>query len=253
MQSAYLDAIRSFEGYAGQARWDYGQFTNGYGTRAVHPGEVVDRAEADRRFTAAVAGARAVVERQAPGLDEGTKAALTSLTYNAGPGWVDDGLGDAVRRGDLAEIRSIFTQYNKAGGEVVSGLVSRRAAEATWIGNPGSVSAGASASVAQAPRAISGSAPQQVASLARTLAAHDFAASAGVRSGPAAAGGGETTFASGLIAAADPSGTGPAAVTPLTLSSVSEIARMVQLEAGRDLISRGDDRAPADRERAEKA
>ncbi len=44
MHSAYLDAIRAFEGYAGQARWDYAQFTNGYGTRAAHPGEVVDRA-----------------------------------------------------------------------------------------------------------------------------------------------------------------------------------------------------------------
>jgi lysozyme len=251
MHSAYLDAIRTFEGYAGQARWDYGQFTNGYGTRAAHPGEVVDRAEADRRFTAAVAGARAVVERQAPGLDEGTKAALTSLTYNAGPGWVDDGLGDAVRRGDLAEIRTIFAQYNKAGGEVVAGLVSRRATEAMWIGNPEGVSAGANGT-AQA-RSVGSSAPQQLASLARTLAAHDLAANAGGGVGAPRAAGAETTFARGLLAAADTPGAGPAAVTPLTLASVSEIARLVQLQAGHDLVARGEDRAPADRGRSEKA
>ncbi len=57
----------------------------------------------------------------------------------------------------------------------------------------------------------------------------------------------------GTLPAADTATTGPAKVTPLTLSSVSEIARLVQLEAGRDLIARGDGRAPADRVRAEKA
>lgn len=250
MHSAYLDAIRAFEGYAGQARWDVQQFSNGYGTRAAHPGEVIDRAEADRRFKSAVVNARAVVERQAPpDLDEGTKAALTSLTYNAGPGWVDDGLGDAVRRGNLAEIRAIFTQYNKAGGEVVAGLVSRRAAEAAWIGNPQAVAANAPAAAS-----VGRSAPQQVASLARTLAAHDFAANAGAAAAPSrSANGASLPFASGLLAAIDEPGTGPAAVTPLTLSSVSEIARLMQLEAGRHLVERAEERAPADRSGTEKA
>jgi len=141
MHSFYLDAIRSFEGYTPQASWDYAQFSNGYGTRAKFAGEVIDRAEAERRFQSEVSAARSIVEKAAPHLDEGTKAALTSLTYNAGTAWIGSGLGDAARRGDLDAVRDIFRQYNKAGGEVLPGLVSRRAQEALWIGNAGTAAA----------------------------------------------------------------------------------------------------------------
>jgi lysozyme len=139
MHSFYLDAIRNFEGYTPQAKWDYAQHSNGYGTRARHVGEVIDRVEAERRFQTEVSSARSIVEKAVPGLDEGTKAALTSLTYNAGTSWIDSGLGDAVRRGDLDTARDIFQKYNKAGGEVLPGLVNRRSQEALWIGNPGAV------------------------------------------------------------------------------------------------------------------
>jgi lysozyme len=140
MHSFYLDAIKSFEGYTPSAQWDYAQLSNGYGTKAKFAGEKIDKTEADRRFQAEVASARSIVEKNAPFVDEGTKAALTSLTYNAGDSWTRSGLGDAVRRGDLEQVRDIFQQYNKAGGEVLPGLVSRRAAEALWIGNPDAVS-----------------------------------------------------------------------------------------------------------------
>jgi lysozyme len=140
MHSFYLDAIRNFEGFTPQATWDYAQHTNGFGTKAQFAGEVIDRAEAERRFKAEVSSARSVVEKAAPNVDEGTKAALTSLTYNAGTAWIDSGLGDAVRRGDLDAARDIFQKYNKAGGEVLPGLVNRRSQEALWIGNPDGVS-----------------------------------------------------------------------------------------------------------------
>lgn len=140
MHSFYLDAIKSFEGYTPSAQWDYAQLSNGYGTKAKFAGEVIDKTEADRRFQAEVASARSIVEKNAPFVDEGTKAALTSLTYNAGDSWTRSGLGDAVRSGDLDQVRDIFKQYNKAGGEVLPGLVSRRAAEALWIGNPDALS-----------------------------------------------------------------------------------------------------------------
>jgi lysozyme len=48
---SYLDAIKQFEGYAAESRWDYAQNTNGYGTRARFAGEVIDKTEADRRFS----------------------------------------------------------------------------------------------------------------------------------------------------------------------------------------------------------
>lgn len=134
MTANYLDAIRKFEGFTPKADWDYAQFTNGYGTKAKYAGEVIDKVEADRRFQAEIAQARAIVDKHAPHVDEGTKAALTSLTFNAGDKWARSGLGEAIRSGDTERVRDLFLQYNKAGGEVLPGLAQRRIAEAAWIG-----------------------------------------------------------------------------------------------------------------------
>lgn len=134
MQVAFTEAIKAFEGFTAQADWDYAQYSNGYGTRAQFPGEVIDKAEADRRFRGEIGNAQAIVDAQLPNLDEGTRAAMTSLTFNAGTAWVNAGLGEALRAGDLEKARSIFQQYNKAGGQVLPGLVERRTIEASWIG-----------------------------------------------------------------------------------------------------------------------
>lgn len=169
MQQAYLDAIKSFEGFTPKATWDYAQHSNGFGTKALYPGEAIDAAEADRRFSAEIAIARGIVEKHAAGWDEGTKAALTSLTFNAGTRWISSGLGDAVRNGDIAGVREKFVQYAKAGGEVLPGLVKRRLAELDWIGSgiegtqgaavatasPAPMAATASASPADLPPATS--------------------------------------------------------------------------------------------------
>lgn len=153
MNAAYLDAIRKFEGFTPKANWDYAQFTNGYGTKAKHAGEVIDKVEADRRFAAEISEARAFVEQQVPGADEGTKAALTSLTFNAGGTWSKSGLGEAVRAGDLDKARALLLQYTKAGGETLPGLVTRRLAEATWIGSiePGMMGAAGLAGAVPSP------------------------------------------------------------------------------------------------------
>lgn len=154
MTANYLDAIRKFEGFTQQASWDYAQYTNGYGTKAKFPGEVIDKAEADRRFQTEIAQARAIVDRHAPHVDEGTKAALTSLTFNAGDKWAKSGLGEAIRSGDTERARELFLQYNKAGGEVLPGLAQRRVAEAAWIGQPmDAVPMGAGAAQASAAAA----------------------------------------------------------------------------------------------------
>ncbi len=150
----YADAIRGFEGYTPQAQWDYKQNSNGYGTKAQYPGEVIDRATAEQRFQTEIANAQNHVESVAPNAPAGVKAALTSLTYNAGPGWASSGLGDAVRAGDWTGAAERFQQYNKAGGQVNPGLVSRRAKEAAWFGAP----------LAQTAQAAPLSAPQPPAS-----------------------------------------------------------------------------------------
>jgi lysozyme len=139
MRSEHLQAIKTFEGFTARAKWDYAQSTNGFGTRALRPDEVIDEAEANRRFAAEIEKARQFVERHAAGWDEGTKAALTSLTFNAGTRWQTSGLGEAVRAFDVDAVRDRFVAYTKAGGAELPGLVRRRLAEAEWIGRPATV------------------------------------------------------------------------------------------------------------------
>jgi lysozyme len=129
----YIDAIRNSEGFTPQAQWDYKQNSNGYGTRALYPGEVIDKDTAEQRFQTELDKAQAHVETVAPNAPPGVKAALTSLTYNAGPGWSQSGLGDLVRAGDWTGAAERFQQYNKAGGQVNQGLVNRRGKEAAWF------------------------------------------------------------------------------------------------------------------------
>ncbi len=91
---------------------------------------MISREEADRRFKQEIAKAAELVDRFAPDLDSGTRAALTSLTFNAGPRWMSSGLGQAIKSGDI-EQSADFLQYNKAGGAVL-GTERRRIEEAAW-------------------------------------------------------------------------------------------------------------------------
>jgi GH24 family phage-related lysozyme (muramidase) len=127
------EAIKQFEGFTPVAKQDFKQYSNGYGTQAASPTETIDQPTAEKRLNEAVAKAQAVVDRVNPNLPPGARAALTSLTYNTGADWVDSGLGEAVKAGDLAGARARFLQYNKAGGEVQPGLVARRQTEAGWF------------------------------------------------------------------------------------------------------------------------
>lgn len=140
LPQSYIDEIKKSEGFTPRASWDYKQHSVGYGTRARSPGETIDKEEADRRLNDELGKAAAIVDKFAPGLDEGTRAALISLTFNAGDAWTQQGLGKAIKEGDLAKARSIFVEYKTAGGEVLPGLVARRQREASWFGRGGKVS-----------------------------------------------------------------------------------------------------------------
>src|SRR5208337_175852 len=97
-----------------RAKWDFKQYTNGYGTRAHSPNEVIDQATAETRLNDEISKAAAVVDGVNPNLDAGTRAALTSLTFNAGDSWVNSGLGEKIRAGDVAGAQQAFLQYNRA-------------------------------------------------------------------------------------------------------------------------------------------
>jgi GH24 family phage-related lysozyme (muramidase) len=133
--SSFVAQVKRSEGFSPAAKWDVKQFSSGYGTRANFEGETISKEEADRRFSVEFAKAARVVDSVNGTLDPGTKAALTSLSYNAGSDWVRSGLGDAVRAGDLDKAKSLFLQYNKAGGETNEGLANRRYREAQWFGS----------------------------------------------------------------------------------------------------------------------
>lgn len=135
--SQFLEKMKEFEGYTPRAQWDYKQHTNGYGTRARFPGESIDREEAERRFQDETSKAGAFVDSLGVPMTEGQRAALVDLTFNAGTKWADSGLGQAVRGGDWGKASSLFTQYNKAGGATLPGLVSRRAEGASWMRDGG--------------------------------------------------------------------------------------------------------------------
>lgn len=130
----FVSGIKASEGFAPKAAWDYKQNTNGFGTRAQSPNEVIDRATADQRFNSEISKAAQFVDKFAPDLDPGTRAALTSLTFNAGTDWANGGLGAAIKAGDIETAKAAFLQYNKAGGVENPGLVARRQREASWFG-----------------------------------------------------------------------------------------------------------------------
>jgi lysozyme len=155
----YIDAIKSIEGYAPTASWDYKQYSSGYGTKAQPGDENIPPDQLknvyEQRFQDELAQAAAHVDSVNPNLPPGPRAALTSLTYNAGPGWSQSGLGDLVRRGDLEGAAARMQQYNQAGGEVNPGLVARRAKEATWFSQSPQATPAASQPAMVAPQAQS--------------------------------------------------------------------------------------------------
>jgi lysozyme len=119
------------EGWAPRAKWDYRQWTNGYGTKAAGPGEVISREEAGRRFTDEVNRASDAVNNVVPDdAPQNVRDALTSFTFNVGTAWTRGGrLATAVSNGDWNRAANIMAGYVHAGGQVVPDLVGRRQRE----------------------------------------------------------------------------------------------------------------------------
>lgn len=132
-----VDFVKKQEGFRANPYWDYKQWSVGYGTKASGPNDAVTEAEAERRLAVEINAAEKLVERITPAnAPKGVKQALTDLTYNAGPGWEESGLGTAIKSADWAKAREIIPEYNHAGGQVVPALTARRNAEVSWFDNP---------------------------------------------------------------------------------------------------------------------
>ena len=147
-----LDLIKDFEGLRLAAYQDSaGVWTIGYGhTGGVQPGDRITQAEAEKLLEQDTAWAQqAVRDLVNVPLTQGQFDALTSFTFNLGAGALESStLLKKLNAGDYAGAQAEFGKWVHAGGEVLPGLVRRRAAEAELFGS--SAPAGGSAVAAPA-------------------------------------------------------------------------------------------------------
>lgn len=134
LDPALVNTVKQFEGFVPRSYWDYKQYSNGYGTRAAFPGERIDRDTANSRLQDELWKASRAVDSLGVPMNPGQRNALTSFTYNLGPGWTQgSGLADAVRAGDWDAAKQHLLSYTHAGGQVDPGLVKRRTQEAAML------------------------------------------------------------------------------------------------------------------------
>lgn len=134
-----LDHIKSFEGLRLRAYRDpVGVWTIGYGhTGGVKPGQVISRERAEQLLRSDTGWAQDAVRRNVKvPLSQGQFDALTSFTFNLGAGALASStLLKKLNAGDYAGAQKEFGRWVHAGGEVLQGLVRRRASEAKMFGN----------------------------------------------------------------------------------------------------------------------
>jgi GH24 family phage-related lysozyme (muramidase) len=132
-----VNFIKKEEGFTAAAKWDYKQYSIGYGTKATSATEVITEPEAAARLTVEIDKAWQLVKPILPaGTPLGIQQALVDLTYNAGSGWETQSLGAAVKASKWDTVKADILQYNHAGGQVLAGLTARREAEVSWFDNP---------------------------------------------------------------------------------------------------------------------
>jgi lysozyme len=129
-----LGLIQHFESLRLTAYQDSaGVWTIGWGhTGNVHPGDRVTRAEADALLRNDVAWAETAVRNAVDvPLTQGQFDALVSFAFNVGAGAFENStLLARLNAGDSSGAQDQFGRWIYAGGEVLPGLVRRRAAEA---------------------------------------------------------------------------------------------------------------------------
>jgi GH24 family phage-related lysozyme (muramidase) len=129
-----VNYVKQKEGFTPIAKKDYAQYSIGYGTKANSPNEgPITEEEADKRLREVLAKAQKnVIDHAAKygyNWDQKKIDALTSFTYNLGPGALNQLTANGTRKDD--EIGKKILEYNKAGGQVLSGLVARRTEESS--------------------------------------------------------------------------------------------------------------------------
>jgi GH24 family phage-related lysozyme (muramidase) len=136
LDDKYLAFVRKQEGFTPKAFWDYKQWTNGYGTKALSSTEVIDQAEAEKRLVAEATAATQFIKLHFPNLPVGGEQAMIDFTFNLGEGWANGPLGKLLAEGNYTEAKTHMLEYDHAGGKVLDDLVRRRKAEVEMFDHP---------------------------------------------------------------------------------------------------------------------
>ncbi|NVZ36627.1 lysozyme [Pseudomonas sp. 21615526] len=128
-----VSLIKSFEGLRLKSYQDsVGVWTIGYGaTRGINAGMTITNDQAERMLLNDIARFEPEIERLVKvTLNQAQWDALMSFTYNLGAAnLASSTLLRLLNTGDYVGAAEQFLRWNKAGGQVLAGLVKRRAAE----------------------------------------------------------------------------------------------------------------------------
>lgn len=133
-----LNAMKNWEGCILTAyKCPAGVWTIGYGhTGNIKPGQKISQQQAENLLKQDLAKFENAVTSKANSmglnLTQGQYDSLVSFAYNLGPGKLP-GIMQLLKNGDIDEAANKMKQYCHAGGKKLSGLVSRRNTEASWL------------------------------------------------------------------------------------------------------------------------
>ena len=133
-----IELIKDFEGRRLVAYQDsVGVWTIGYGhTKTAHEDKLIIKSTADRLLAEDLVEFEKYVEKYVTvSLTQNQFDALVSWTFNLGPGNLKEStMLKKLNQGLYEEVPDEMRRWNKAGGEVLEGLVRRRDAEAELFG-----------------------------------------------------------------------------------------------------------------------
>ena len=143
-----VEFIAAYEGFVDHPYRDSGGvWTIGYGHTG--PGTqsmgTISRARGLELLAQDVRSAENAVNGLGLAFTQGQFDALVSFVFNCGPGTLEPSrsLGQALRQRGMRGVPQAMALYTHAGGQVLAGLVKRRAAEGAMFGNPGARGAAA--------------------------------------------------------------------------------------------------------------
>ena len=133
-----INLIKEFEGRRLVAYQDsVGVWTIGYGhTKTAHEDKLIIKSTADKLLAEDLAEFEKYVDSLVTvDLNQNQFDALIAWTFNLGPGnLIESTMLKVLNEGKYDEVPYQMKRWNKAGGEVLEGLVRRREAEAALFG-----------------------------------------------------------------------------------------------------------------------